>query len=147
MSRPPQKMKTPHLAPHICAKCRADSTSPREWFVDTGVDDFYDGIVYFCDSCFNDIAKTAGLFTRKQIDEMVDSNNDIISKHLKLVANMEVWEEAWKTLTGTSLQEFFAGLERLKENGKSSRHSVSDNQRPKSDNKRTTPNLVIPSLL
>lgn len=146
MSRPAQKMKVPHLAPYLCAKCRADQTSPREWFVDTGVDDFYDGIVYFCDSCFEDIAKAAGLFTKKQADQMVDQNNDIYTAYVELTEKMVIWEESWRTLTGTSLQEFFTGLERLKENGESSRHPSRNNQGSKSNNQRSTPNLVIPGL-
>ena len=64
------RMERPHLHPYICARCRVGDQPNREYFVDTGIDFDWEGVVYLCNTCLKDIALTTGdYFTKAQLDE------------------------------------------------------------------------------
>lgn len=45
------------VAPAICFGCGAGAVSPRQYFVDTGVQFDYYGALYVCDECLKDLLK------------------------------------------------------------------------------------------
>ena len=121
--RPVQILQVPHLPPYICMSCRGDQTSERKWFMDTGFDAEWEGVVFICDSCFKDMAKAAKFFDQDEVKVMLDAQRQYNEDHSNLLNKLSRRNKIWQELTGLSLEEFFQNLEKAREDGESSRQS------------------------
>ena len=121
--RPVQILQVPHLPPYICMSCRGDQTSERKWFMDTGFDAEWEGVVFLCDSCFKDMAKAAKFFDQEQVDNLLESYRAAHQHYKVLLDKLANRNKIWQELTGFSLEEFFQNLEKAREDGESSRQS------------------------
>lgn len=113
--RPIQKMGVPHLHPFKCVSCGADHTSVRKYFIDTGIDTEWEGVVYYCDSCFRNLSETVGFIDQDRLDELLGIQGESVLKLLELTKKLEVWNRIWMGLTDLSLDDFFKNLEKTNE--------------------------------
>lgn len=77
------RMEKPALPPNICCRCRCTETAEtkREYFVDVGVSFDWEGVVYLCDKCLEDICKATGeFFTKVEVDELLAIQVDVVEK-------------------------------------------------------------------
>lgn len=57
------------LMPGVCSAC-GGGPQDRSYFLDTGLDSVFNGILYFCNFCVNDIAMMAGYIYRSDHEAM-----------------------------------------------------------------------------
>lgn len=93
--RPATRMAQPALPPGICYRCRVSEHAGREYFVDTGISLDWEGVIYFCDKCLEDLAKCTGeFFTKPEVDDLLSIQTEMVEKAQKLVEYHEkftVW--------------------------------------------------------
>jgi len=61
-------VKKPPMPPHVCFKCKCGEHA-REFFVDIGADTEFDGTIYLCDSCMEDLGRSTEMFFSKEVFE------------------------------------------------------------------------------
>lgn len=79
MTRPVQVLDSPILHPGQCFKCKSSSREFRRYWIDTGIDIDWEGVVYICDMCMTDIVRNSpDFYTQAEMDSVVNSNNDLL---------------------------------------------------------------------
>lgn len=149
------RLEKPIHHPHLCFNCRADSTSSRKWFIDTGNEAEWEGVIYFCDSCFTDMAQTVGFLTKEQSDILLGEQMHQIESYTKLLAKFEHLEDVWNNITGKSLTDFLEHLEALREHDgklnisltRTVRPTKPDNPEPEPDGIRTESDYSASNIL
>jgi len=98
------------LFPHVCMRCKAGPSEHRELFFDIGIDTDFDGVVYICDSCLNDICDQSQnhYFSKKAVDELLTEVSLLRAEALKTVVEHKLLIEA--------LQELGLNTEKILEN-------------------------------
>lgn len=116
--RPVAIHKEPPMMPHTCIKCGAHAQI-RDWFVDTGTEVEWEGIVYFCNFCFADMVKVTPDFLS------VESHREIVAEYTKsmdelseLKIQLRVITDQWFELTGLDLMTFFQNLKKVDEHAR-----------------------------
>lgn len=116
--RPAALYDEPLAPPHFCIRCRAHGAI-REWFVDTGAEVEWEGIVYICDDCFKDIVRVTPSFMS------VESHRQIVAQYtneLDRLAEVDnklaLLSGIWMDLTGNSLDIFFDNLQKVVKYGR-----------------------------
>lgn len=78
--RPANIVEVPVQIPGTCLRCKCAKTPNREYFLDTGTDIDYVGVVYFCDKCLLDfVEKSPDCFTQREMNDVIDSNNELLT--------------------------------------------------------------------
>lgn len=86
--RPCTREDVPAQAPGICYKCRIGGS--RDYFVDTGISIDYEGVVYLCSKCLEDIVVASDAFyTREAAEEMLDHNAELAIAGSNIIAAKE----------------------------------------------------------
>jgi hypothetical protein len=118
MGRPVELTLDPPTAPHICVMCKAH-TQLREWFVDTGVETEWEGVVYICNECMIELVRVAPTFMSvKAHKEIVAEYRKELDEYADLKCCFELVEEAFIDLTDNSFWEFFNILGMIKNYGR-----------------------------
>lgn len=90
MSTVLQVASFPGMPPYYCFRCRADASSQRPYFIDTGIHVDFEGQIYFCSNCITDIAFTApDIFTEKQMNDVRDGHKELAAQARKAVMDYE----------------------------------------------------------
>lgn len=79
------------MHPGVCAVCGNGTYEPG--YIDIGVYYDYEGQVYLCLACVNEIADTAGLLTDTEAQFLCIQNKDFAEKNEKLVHDLKVANE------------------------------------------------------
>lgn len=101
------------MPPHVCFKCKCGEHA-REFFVDIGADTEYDGTIYLCDSCMEDLGRSTEMFFSKEAFETKVEFNAL--KMQMLQDEMDEFmriRRLWKQHFDTSLVQFFNNLEEV----------------------------------
>ena len=89
--------------PGTCSKCLS---SNRDYFVDTGMDMEFGGVLYFCNICITEIVRMIPDFmTKKDVDDIISASNDMMTAVKK---DKEVVEKII-----TTLKEFGIDVDKL----------------------------------
>lgn len=108
---------SPPSHPYMCMKCR-NGAETREYFIDTGMQVEWEGLIYLCNECMHDIALACGIYiTREYSNTLLADQADMVSKYYDMVDKIKLWDQVFHDLTGTSVYEFFSNLERVKAQG------------------------------
>ena len=71
-----QVFEKPERHPFMCAKCLVGE-GRREFFVHTGMEYDFEGVVYLCDMCLKDMCRqTNVLFTTEDVDALIQTYKD-----------------------------------------------------------------------
>src|SRR6187402_287160 len=72
----------PTRHPGFCAKCLVGSgATERKFFVHTGMEYDYEGVVYLCNMCLEDICRQTGAFyTQDMVDDIIKNFKHIGAK-------------------------------------------------------------------
>lgn len=141
--RPANIQIHPATLPGHCFKCR---TSPprREYFFDLGIDTDYEGVIYICNMCMEEIISISNDFaTKKKLDFILEHVN-------KTYELAEKKEEKFNKLVQI-LDELGIDAERLLQNGRvdtsSDFDTVSDSGSPNEYEQPTISPIGEPSGL
>lgn len=111
--RPPSIVNRPPMPPHVCFKCKCGEHA-RQFFVDIGADTEFEGTIYICDSCMEDLGRATNMFYSKQVFE------DKISTYLvELEELRNTWnefydiKEIWENNFPISLTDFTETLKKV----------------------------------
>jgi hypothetical protein len=85
--RPAVRMDIPALPPGVCFRCRVGSEqNKREYFVDTGISLDWEGVIYLCNMCLDDIARTTGvMYTKNDVDDLLSAQTDLVAQAQEIV--------------------------------------------------------------
>lgn len=116
--RPVELTTDPKASPHVCIKCKAHS-QVRDWFVDTGTEVEWEGILYICNFCMADIVRVTPDFMSVQAHkEIVSEYTASLDELAALQQSLRMLEDSWMKLTGMNLIPFFEQLEKVNELGR-----------------------------
>lgn len=101
--RPATRMDQPALPPGICYRCRVSEHAGREYFVDTGISIDWEGVIYLCNMCLKDLARSTGeFFTKDEVDELLGIQTDIVERAQQSLNYMEKFSD-WLKAFGFDL--------------------------------------------
>lgn len=76
------------VPPASCKICSASSLSEREYWIDTGTSEEFYGAVYYCCICFEEMARDAGLLSRKDSDRIKEKYDYALERIRELKASI-----------------------------------------------------------
>ena len=87
--RPATRQYPPAMLPGICMRCRCNEQN-RTYFIDTGVSIDWEGVMYLCDKCLEDIVVCSEEFLLKaQVDDLLGAQLEHVQHALEITRNQD----------------------------------------------------------
>lgn len=111
----------PPSFPYVCFKCKTGKHA-REFFVDLGMDTDFDGTIYLCNSCMEDLGRTTEMFmTQEQFEDKI-ALTTIELEDLRAVKNeFDKMKVLWATHFSVGLVELLNTLDEVHNGPRSGR--------------------------
>jgi len=111
--RPAFIVKKPPMPPHVCFKCKCGEHA-RNFFVDIGADTEFDGTIYLCESCMEDLGRSTDMFYSREVFENKISAYLVELSELKEMSlEYTQIKESWGEHFPISLTNFIGTLKKV----------------------------------
>ena len=110
MARMPTLMEKPALHPGVCSYCRTGpEAGNREYFIDTGLDSEYDGVIYICSCCLESLVETtkpSNVVTYASVQRTIEDQEGTVAAATKALAAIELVKSHLHKI-GLSFEDLF----------------------------------------
>lgn len=89
----------PDQTPGTCLRCLSGPSPQRTYFLDTGIDLEFGGVIFFCNLCLNDFIKNApDMFTKEYVDKLVNDERELIESATKAIEDRRKLDKALEAI-------------------------------------------------